>query len=199
MAMTPQSFIFIGRSGCGKGTQIEQLMSVLTKKDPAHPILHIYTGQEFREFIQGPTITQQKSKTIYVAGGLQPEFLTVHMWVKPLVENYTGNEHLMFDGTPRKFHEAGVLDSAFSFYGLPKPWVINIEISNEEAMKRLLARKRFDDNEDEVKKRLSWYETDVAPTIGFYTGNPNYNFLKINGEKAIEDVHEEIVQKIGLR
>ena len=112
--------------------------------------------------------------------------------------NKRGNQHVIFDGTPRKLHEAGVLHSCFDFYGLDKPWVINIDISYDESMKRLLARKRFDDTEDDIKKRLDWYETDVAPTLGFYDGNPKYNFLKIRGERSIEEIHGDIVKKLGL-
>ena len=196
--MNLQSFIFIGRSGCGKGTQIEMLMKLLKEKDPEHEILYIYTGQEFRNFIQGSSITQKLSKAIYDVGGLMPEFLTVHMWVKPLVENYKGNQHIFFDGTPRKFHEAGVLHSMFNFYKLGKPWVVNIGISAEEAVRRLLQRKRQDDNEADVRKRLGWYETDVAPTIEFYRDNPNYNFLYIDGERPQEEVHLDIAKKMGL-
>jgi len=196
--MTSQSFIFIGRSGCGKGTQAELLKKVLNEKDPARNVLHIETGKELRDFINGPTLTQKRSKEIYDTGGLQPEFLAVHMWVRLLAERYTGGEHLIFDGTPRKLHEAGVLNSIFDFYGFDKPWVINIEISSEESFKRLFARKRMDDNEEDIKERLSWYETDVVPALSYYDGNPRYNFLKIFGEKPVEAVHEDIVKKLGL-
>lgn len=196
--MKPQAFIFIGRSGCGKGTQVELLMKVLNKNNPKIDILCIQTGAEFREFIKGDTVTQKKSSEIYAQGGLQPEFLTVNMWVRPLVDKYNGNEHLIFDGTPRKFHEAGVLDSVFGFYNLPKPWIINIEISNEEALKRLLLRKRMDDNEEEIKKRLAWYESNVVPTIDFYRNNQNYNFIQVNGSRSVEEIHSDIVQMIGL-
>lgn len=196
--MNSQSFIFIGRSGCGKGTQIEMLMKLLKEKDPDREILYIYTGQEFRKFIQGSSTTQKLSKSIYDVGGLMPEFLTVHMWVKPIIENYKGNEHIIFDGTPRKFHEAGVLHSMFGFYKIQKPWVINIGISSEEAVKRLLKRKRQDDNEADIRKRLGWYETDVSPTIEFYRDNPNYNFIYIDGEKSPEEVHLDIAKNMGL-
>jgi len=196
--MNLQSFVFIGRSGCGKGTQIEMLMKLLKEKDPDREILYIYTGQEFRNFIQGSSATQKISKSIYDSGGLMPEFLTVHMWVKPLVEKYKGNQHIIFDGTPRKFHEAGVLHSMFGFYKLEKPWVINIGISAEEAVKRLLKRERQDDNESDIRKRLGWYETDVSPTIEFYRDNPNYNFLYVDGERSQEEVHLDIAKKMGL-
>ena len=196
--MNLQSFVFIGRSGCGKGTQIELLIKVLKEKDPSHEILNIYTGQEFRNFIQGPSKTQQITKGVYESGGLMPEFLTVHMWVKPLVEQYNGNQHIIFDGTPRKFHEAGVLHSMFGFYKFQKPWVINIVISQEEAVKRLLKRQRMDDTEADIRKRLGWYETDVAPTIEFYRDNPNYSFLYVDGERTPEEIHNDIVKKVGL-
>ena len=196
--MNSQSFVFIGRSGCGKGTQIEMLMKLLKEKDPEREILYIYTGQEFRKFIQGSSTTQKLSKSVYDAGGLMPEFLTVHMWVKPIVENYKGNEHIIFDGTPRKFHEAGVLHSMFGFYKIQKPWIINIGISSEEAVKRLLKRQRQDDNEADIRKRLGWYETDVSPTIEFYRDNPNYNFIYIDGEKSPEEVHLDIAKNVGL-
>ena len=196
--MDLQSFVFIGRSGCGKGTQIEMLMDVLKKKDPKHEILYIYTGKEFREFIKGDTKTQKLTKHVYEDGGLMPEFLTVHMWVRPLVENYNGNQHIIFDGTPRKFHEAGVLHSMIGFYKLEKPWVINIGISEEEAVRRLLKRKRLDDTEKDIRKRLSWYETDVAPTIEFYRDNPNYDFLYVDGERSPEEIHADIVKRLGL-
>ena len=131
--MKPQCFIFIGASGCGKGTQVEKLKEYLNQADPGRPILYIQTGAEFRKFIQGSSLTQNLSKEIAVKGGLQPEFVTVYLWIRVLIEQYTGNEHLIFDGTPRKLHEAGVLNSIIGFYGLPKPHVINMEVGLEEA------------------------------------------------------------------
>lgn len=197
-AMKPQSFIFIGRSGCGKGTQVKLLMDALVKKDPKIENLYIQTGQEFRQFIQGDSYSQKKSKEIYDEGGLQPEFLAVKMWVSALVDRYKGNQNLILDGTPRKAHEAGLMHSCFDFYGFDKPWVINIDISYEESKKRLLARKRFDDNENDIEKRLAWYETDVVPTLEYYDGNPKYNFLKIPGERPIDEIHADIVKRVGL-
>jgi len=196
--MKQQSFIFIGRSGCGKGTQIELLIDHLKKIDPEREILNIYTGEEFRSFIGGQSVTQKLAKDVYDKGGLMPEFLTVNMWTKPLIEGYNGNQHIIFDGTPRKYHEAGVLHSMFGFYGIGKPFVINIDITPAEAMKRLLLRKRLDDSEEDIKRRLDWYESDVTQTVDFYRDNPSYNYIQVEGERSIEAVHEEVVKRIGL-
>jgi adenylate kinase family enzyme len=196
--MKPQAFIFIGRSGCGKGTQVKLLMDVLAKNDPKTEIMYIATGNELREFIKGDSFTQKKCKELYDVGGLQPEFLAVGMWVNRYFRDYNGTQHVIMDGMPRKLHEAGVLHSCLEFYGFQKPWVINIDISNEESRKRLLARKRVDDNDGEITRRLAWYETDVEPTIEYYDGNPKYNFLKIPGERTIEEIHADIVKRLGL-
>lgn len=194
--MNKQAFIFIGRSGCGKGTQADLLMKAMKEKDPSREILYIQTGQEFRKFIAGDTVTEKKAKDIYDVGGLMPAFLTINMWVRPLVDKYNGNQHLFFDGTPRKPDEASILNSIFGFYGINKPYVINIEISPETALNRLLARKRVDDVTDEIKKRLAWYETDVVPTLGYFKDNPNYNLLVIDGERSPEEIHRDIANRV---
>ena len=197
-ALIPQAFVFIGRSGSGKGTQADLLIKKLKELDPTRDVLYIQTGQEFRKFIQGQSFTEKLSAEYYKTDKLQPEFLAIKMWVDFLVDNYNGDEHIIFDGTPRKLHEAKVLDSVFGFYGFDKPYVINIDISAKEAERRLLLRKRLDDAEEDVLKRLSWYETDVAPTIDYYRDNPDFHFLKINGDRTPEEVHADIVRSIGL-
>ena len=161
-------------------------------------MLYIQGGGEFREFIKGDSTTQKLSKSLYEADKLQPEFLSVYMWINVLVKNYNGNQHLIFDGAPRRKHEAGVLDSIFDFYSLKDPYVINIDVSEEWATERLAARHRQDDKSEDIKKRLAWYMTDVVPAIEFYQSNPKYKFIRINGEKSIEDNHKELIEKIGF-
>lgn len=173
-------------------------MNVLRAKMPTIGTLYIQTGEEFRKLIKGSTVTAQKSRAINEVGGLQPEFLTINLWTSVLMNAYEGNQHLVLDGTPRKLHEADILHSCFDFYDFAKPWVINIDISEEESYKRLTLRKRADDTEEDIRKRMAWYETDVVPTLSYYDANPKYTFLKIFGGRSVEDIHADIVKKIGL-
>ena len=194
--MNQKVFILIGRSGCGKGTQGKLITEYLKKVDPEHNTLYIQSGSEFREFIKGSSATQKISNELYKADKLQPEFLSVYMWINILLRSYTGSEHLIFDGAPRRRHEAGVLDSVFDFYGLVKPYVIHIDVSESWATERLTARHRMDDKSEDITKRLAWYMTDVVPAIEYYKNNPRYTFININGERSIEEIHEDLINMI---
>ncbi len=194
--MDQKVFILIGRSGCGKGTQGELLTKYLKEIDSQRDTLYIQSGSEVREFIKGNSLTQRISNQYYKDDKLQPEFISVYMWINVLVNNFDESKHLIFDGTPRRKHEAGVLDSVFDFYSLKKPTVINIDVSEEWATAKLSARHRMDDNMDDIKKRLAWYITDVVPAIEFYKDNPRYNFISINGERSIDEVYKDIIKHI---
>ena len=196
--MQPQTFIFFGPSGSGKGTQANLLQEEIAKKDPERKILYIETGKKFRELAQGDSFTAQKIKEVIESGGLLPEFLPVWVWTGIMIDNIKGNEHIFMDGLSRQPKEAPVLDSAIRFYNRQNPTVISIQVSNEWATKLLKGRGRSDDNDEEIKKRLSWYHENVGPAIEFFKSNPYYRFISINGEQTIEEVHAEIMEKVGL-
>ena len=195
--MTPQTYIFIGPSGSGKGTQATLLMDYLKAQDPSVDVFYLETGKKFREFIKLPNHTSELSYEIYKSGARQPDFLAVHLWSHILIESFTGREHLVLDGTPRSLHEAQVLATAMEFYNRIKPVVIYVKVSHAWAEARLAERKRLDDvKPEEVEKRLTWFDTDVLPAVEYFTSNPFFTVLEINGEQTIEQVHADIIKGI---
>jgi adenylate kinase len=200
--MKPQAFIFIGRYGSGKGTQSELLIKALAEKDRAHKALYVQTGQEFRQFFKESSYSATLSKSIVENGGLMPVFMCVYMWMRRIDQEFTGGEHLIFDGTPRKLEEAKILGPVFSFYGLDKPWVIYLDVEHEESHRRLVLRARssgrVDDGQQQIANRKIAYETEIVPTIDYYRTDPTVRFLDIPGERTIEEIHADIVKRIGL-
>lgn len=197
--MNPQTFIFIGRSGCGKGTQAELLQQKLREKTPETPIFYLETGERFREYIRKETYSSNLSKEVMDQGGLQPEFLAVWNWSSLFIEKMQGNEHLVLDGTPRKLDEAEVLDSAMKFYNREKPFVIFLDVSKEFSIARFKDRGRADDKSlQAIEERMKWYEEHVVAAVRYYWHNDNYNLLNINGEQSIEAVHTEIISKMEI-
>jgi len=197
-----QSYIFVGRYGAGKGTQARLLMKVL-EESGERKVLDMETGAGFRKFFQNPTYTAAICKKVVEQGLLMPVFMCVYIWGNILVEKFTGEEHLVFDGTPRKLLEAQMLEAVFPFYGIEKPWVIYLDVEHEESMKRLSLRAkesgRKDDGEEAIVRRRKAYEEDVIPTIEWYKTNPNVNFLDVDGERSIEEIHADIVKLVGLK
>lgn len=196
--MTPQTLIFTGRSGCGKGTQAALVEDVLKKMTPETPIVHLETGKLFRQFIQGKNYTHEISRKIYEAGGLQPEFLTVHLWSDFFVADMREGAHLIIDGTPRKHTEARILHTAFEFYDRVKPQIILLNVSRDWSEARMMERKRADDNKRDIEARLDWFDKEVAPTVEFFRRNSFYDFHDVDGERGIDEIHEDIVNRLRL-
>lgn len=195
--MQPETFIFIGKSGCGKGTQAEFLMNSLKEKDQTKEIFYLESGQRFRDFIaEGSTWASQLAKEVNMTGGLQPEFLAVWVWADLMIKNLKGGEHLVLDGVPRKLHEAPVLLKALRFFRREKINVIFINVSDEWATERMMERQRGDDKKASIEKRLGWYKTDVAPVVEYYRTHEDYHFIEINGEQGRDKVHEDILKAI---
>ncbi|OHA88254.1 MAG: hypothetical protein A2653_00750 [Candidatus Zambryskibacteria bacterium RIFCSPHIGHO2_01_FULL_43_25] len=195
--MSPKTFIFIGRSGCGKGTQSHLLQEYISKKDN-RKIVYIETGLEFREFIKNDGYSNKLSHEVYDRDERQPGFLACYMWTKALLNNFTGEQNLFFDGALRSLPEARLFETVVNFYKLSKAIVIFIDVSREWSEMRLMERGRSDDlGKEKIAKRLDWFEKDTLPALDFLRASGCFNFVRINGEQTIEEVHQEIVNSVG--
>lgn len=198
--MRKETYIFIGASGCGKGTQVELLKEELKRRDPETPIFHLQTGQYFREFAKENNYAARIAREAQERGELLPGFLSMWLWSDVFIKNLTGNEHLIIDGSPRTVDEAGHLDVALKFFQRATPAVVFIRVSPEWSTTRMKERAtkehRADDSEASIAHRLSWFEHEVLPTVERYRRDRDYRFLEINGEQSIADVHQEILAKV---
>ena len=70
------TFIFISRSGGGKGTQVA-LLEQYIKDNDLGDFFHLEAGDRFRAFFKKNTYTSNLAKEITNKGGLQPAFLAV--------------------------------------------------------------------------------------------------------------------------
>lgn len=189
-------FIILGRSGSGKGTQALLLKKVLEEKGVEN-ITHITTGGAFREFIQSDNYVANLAREVKDAGGLQPEFLAVWNWSNIFITSFKGQETVILDGAPRKPFEVSVLHSAISFLGYEKPVVIYLDVTESKAREHVATRGRDDDRDEaNVTNRMSWFETDVLPTLEVYLQDPRYTVLHINGNQSIDEVQKEIMTKL---
>ena len=198
MLNKPYIFLFIGRSGSGKGTQAELLMEYLKTNDN-RPVLYIYAGDKMRDLVKRENnLTAEKTEEIMLAGGKQPDFLAVWSWSNEFVEKMTGDIHIVIDGSPRTALEAQILDEAFGFYNRENIVPIYVNVSREWAMDKLLKRARFDDTAERIKNRMDYFDKFVYPAVEYYEKKSKNKIIEKNGEPTIEEVHKEIMQKLGL-
>lgn len=192
-----ETFIFIGASGSGKGTQVALLKSELEKRDPVTPIFYLQTGQYFREFIKGDSYASLMAREAIDKGERAPDFLAMYLWSDIFVKNLTGKEHLILDGSPRSLNEAQNLDIAMKFFKREQPVVVYLKVSPEWSIQHLAERAkkdaRADDSMEGIKKRVAWFEQDVLPAINYYRRDREYDFVEIDGEQSIEKVHHDIM------
>ncbi len=196
--MNLQTTIFVGRSGCGKGTQVEKLIEYIKKNDK-RKIFHLEAGDRFRSFIKKGNYSAKLANEINEVGGLQPEFLSVWAWGGEVVKGLKEDQHLFIDGTPRRLIEAKVLESLFDFYGRQHVDIVYINVSRESAIKRLQARGRGDDQEmSDILNRLDWFDDDVVPVLDYYRAHKSHTFHDINGEGTVDEVYAEMIQSLGI-
>jgi adenylate kinase family enzyme len=188
--------IFIGRSGCGKGTQADLFRNWIHDHDPEkRAVLYVESGERFRQFIRGDGYSSKLSKEIYEMDERQPNFLGAWMWSTALIEELDEDMHIVFDGVARGLDEAQVLTTAINFYKRENTTVINLDVSRKWSEERLLARHRADDeNLERIGKRLDWFERDSIPALDYLKSEPTYRFLEVNGEQSVEEVHRDIVE-----
>ncbi len=195
--MEQQTIIFLGPQGSGKGTQVGLLQNFLKQND-SRDVVYLEVGATLREFGAEAGYTQELVGASVKRGELQPGFISGYLASKFLIENLHGNEHLIVDGFPRNEENWMTLVSAFDFYKRERPTVVYINISDEEAVKRLLLRNRSDDTEEGIRKRLAWSHKQAAPIIEHFRSHSSYSVLDIDGERSIEVIHKDIIDKLDF-
>ncbi len=195
--MEPQTFVFFGIIGSGKGTQVKFLMDFLKEKD-GREVVYAYPGNEYRKLIESGSYVGSIIKDSLSKGHLQPDFLTNAIVTSILTSDLSPEKHLIADGYPRTIPQSETLDAMIKFFRRDLVKIIYIEISEEEAIRRNLARGRHDDTEEGIKKRIEEYINNVVPSVNYFKGKEGYEIYAINGEQTREDVFKDIIKALNF-
>ncbi|MCG8581548.1 MAG: adenylate kinase [Bacteroidales bacterium] len=180
-----------GPPGAGKGTQSEFLI----KK---YNLFYISTGDILRKELAEETKLGLEAKTIIARGGLVSDEIIVQIIEKTIKNNPDANGFL-FDGFPRTFVQAYILEGLMIKLNTKLDLLISIEVPEEESVKRLLLRGetsgRLDDNEEVIRNRLREYDEKTKPVLDFFKEKGNYK--AINGVQKIKKVTSEIRKAVN--
>ncbi len=194
--MKPKTFIFVGRSGSGKGTQLELLEKFLAGENKDIGAQSFVMGNIFREFMKGEGYAQERAREIINGGNLMPDFITISLFTKALLEKIQSHEHAYIDGFPRSIPQAQAVIDAMSYFKRESPVIIDIDVSEEEVKKRMLKRGRPDDTEEGIASRFAFYNREVVPAVEFLKEKSGFNYIKIDGERSVEAIHEDLKNHI---
>ncbi len=174
-----KNVVIFGAPGSGKGTQSDKMIA-------KYGFEHISTGDVLRNEIKNGTPLGTTAKDFIDKGQLIPDELMIDILAS--VYDSFGKDHkgVIFDGFPRTIPQAEALKKMLEERGHKVAAMIELDVPEEELMKRLLLRGqqsgRSDDNEETIKKRLNVYHSQTAPLIEWYKKEGVHNHIDGLGE-----------------
>jgi len=193
------TIIFVGRSGSGKGTQLELLQDYLLRKDVHLSIKPIIMGEIFRSFFKQEGYIQDIARDVSMKQGkFQPDFLTNALLVKQTIDIMDENSVVFFDGYPRTLNQLSLLKDLLIYIKRDNPIILNIEVSRDSVKKRMFARGRGDDNETAIESRLNEYDDNILPMLEAIKADSHFKYFEIEGEASKEEIHLNIIKTLNL-
>ena len=126
--------ILLGPPGAGKGTQAAYIME-------KYNIPQISTGDMLRAAVKAGSELGRQAKSFMDSGGLVPDDVIIGLVKERIQENDCKNGFL-FDGFPRTIPQADALREA----GVEIDFVVEIDVDDEEIIKRLSGRRVHPDS-----------------------------------------------------
>lgn len=192
-----QTFVFLGISGAGKGTQSQRLQEYIEKG--GFEVIYIYTGSLGRELAKKPTLIGHWIDDILKNKLFFPDFMPTALWFPVLAERLTDvSQVVIFDGTPRKLPEARVIEEIMDGTSRLTPVPIFLNIPEVEAFKRLSdkgGRKREDDTEEGVRSRLDEFNNYVKPILSSYGDR----VVEVDGVGTTDEVFKRMIMALQKR
>ncbi len=182
-----KNIVIFGAPGSGKGTQCDKMIA-------HYGFEHISTGDVLRNEIKNGSELGTTAKQFIDNGQLIPDELMIDILAS--VYDSFGKEHkgVIFDGFPRTIPQAEALKAMLAERGHKVAAMIELDVPEEELMKRLLLRGqqsgRSDDNEETIRKRLDVYHSQTSPLIEWYKKEGIHNHIK--GDGSLERITEDI-------
>ena len=203
----------MGPPGAGKGTLAKQLMTSLH-------LVHISTGDMFREAIKAGTELGKLAKSFIDHGDLVPDDVTIGIVKERLSQDDCKNGFLL-DGFPRTLAQANALSEISESINRPIDVVVNLDCDNKELIRRICGRRvckkcgapyhietmkpkvdgvcdicgsplvqRADDNEEALTVRLKHYVEETKPLLDYYEEK---GLLKnFNSLRGSKEVFDEV-------
>lgn len=154
-----KNIIIFGAPGSGKGTYSDEIVA-------KYHMGHISTGDVLRAQIKAGTELGKTAQGYIDNGQLLPDELMIDILAEAY-DRFPAGQGVIFDGFPRTIPQAEALKKMLAERGHDMGMMIELIVSEEVLMERLLRRAveqgRADDNEETIRKRFAVYRSQTAP------------------------------------
>jgi len=183
--------VLMGAPGSGKGTQTKLLAGRLG-------YAFFSTGELSREYAAQDTDLGRRIKGFIDNGIILPIDIINEIFIKKF-ESLTDSDGVILDGYPRTTEQADLLEKIVTDYKIPNLKILFLEVDKQNLLDRMSKRgaleKRADDDPEIMLKRFEEYATKTAPVKEYY--EQKGVLQKINGDQSVEQVHADIISKLG--
>jgi adenylate kinase len=178
--------ILIGPPGAGKGTQCQRLIEHLR-------VPHLSTGEMLRAAVRAGTPEGIQAARFMAEGQLVPDEIIVGMVTKRL-EAPDCRDGCLLDGFPRTLPQAATLDELLERRAMSVDGVIELAVPRDELIRRMLARKRADDNPEIFSKRIASFEVQTAPLLDYYAKQGKLE--SVDGLGTADEIFERVQEAL---
>jgi adenylate kinase len=206
----------LGPPGAGKGTQAKKLAQALG-------LVHVSTGDLFREHLKNETELGQLAQSYMNQGELVPDDVTIRM-VEDRLEQPDCGQGAVLDGFPRTPAQAEALERLLEKFDAGVKVVPYIKVPDEVLVERLSGRwmsrsgrvyhaqhnpptvkwiddidgsqlfQREDDKPETVRHRIKVYTEQTAPLINYY--RQKGLLVEIDGTQPIDEVATDLMKAV---
>ncbi len=211
-----KNYVLLGPPGSGKSTQATKLKEKLR-------LAHVDVGSELRKLAESET---DLGKRIHEVINVKKELVSdglIGCVVEHVIKNIEPTRSVLIDGAPRRISQVDEVEQALGSHGRKIAKVIFLDLSLEEAVKRISIRflclnckkpfikqeqmslvcdecggkvgQRQDDTPDGVAKRYEVFMAETRPVIEYF--EEQRMLLRIDARMLPDEIFEILMKKLA--
>lgn len=175
--------LIVGPPGAGKSVQAQMI------EDEAN-VRWLSTGVLLRDHLAA----HKAERDAMEQGHLVSDDVVEDVLHKAIDEVSNGTR-ILIDGFPRSDSQVHWFRGYTKAARRDLEAIIHIRLPLEEAIKRLTARGRKDDDEKVIRLRYKQYEQQILPMLD-HMAERGTRIIEINGVAEVEDIHKQIMKAL---